>query len=42
MTARLKLLPNLLTSLRLLLVPVLWLCALQGRSTWIGVGLLVA
>ncbi|HEY0734615.1 MAG TPA: CDP-alcohol phosphatidyltransferase family protein [Herpetosiphonaceae bacterium] len=42
MTARLKLLPNLLTSLRLLLLPVLWLCALQGRSTWIGVGLLVA
>lgn len=42
MTARLKLLPNLLTSLRLLLIPALWLCALEGRSTWIGVGLLLA
>ena len=42
MIVRLKLLPNLLTSLRLLLVPVLWLCALQGQPTWIGVGLLLA
>ncbi|HEX6288696.1 MAG TPA: CDP-alcohol phosphatidyltransferase family protein [Herpetosiphonaceae bacterium] len=35
-------LPNLLTALRLLLVPVLWLCALLGRPAWIGAGLLAA
>lgn len=40
--SHLKLLPNLLTSLRLLLVPALWIFALQGRSTWLGIGLLLA
>lgn len=42
MSAHLRLLPNLLTSLRLLILPALWLFAAQGRSTWIGVGLLLA
>ena len=40
--ALIKTLPNALTTLRLLLVPVLWICALQGRSAWIGGGLALA
>ena len=34
--------PNLLSGTRLLLVPVLWILALQGETTALGLGLLVA
>lgn len=42
MRQQLKLLPNQLTALRLFLIPVLWIVALLGLSTWVGVGLAVA
>lgn len=34
--------PNLLTMLRLLLLPFLWLAALAGQGWWLGVGVFVA
>jgi phosphatidylglycerophosphate synthase len=37
--AQLRLVPNVLTSLRLLLVPVMWIAALEGRPRAVGVGL---
>jgi cardiolipin synthase (CMP-forming) len=37
--AQLRLVPNVLTSLRLLLVPLMWVAALEGRSRAVGVGL---
>ncbi len=42
MLNELKYLPNQLTALRLLLIPVLWICALQDLSIWVGVGLAFA
>lgn len=42
MRQQLKLLPNQLTALRLFLIPILWIVALLGLSTWVGVGLAVA
>ena len=42
MLNQLKYLPNQLTALRLLLIPILWICAVQGLSIWVGVGLAVA
>ncbi len=38
----LRILPNLLTWLRLFLVPVLWVCALIGEERAVGIGLAVA
>lgn len=38
----LKTIPNQLTLLRLLLIPVMWGCALQGWSFPIGIGLFIA
>jgi phosphatidylglycerophosphate synthase len=37
--AQLRLVPNVLTSLRLLLVPLMWAAALEGRPRAVGVGL---
>lgn len=34
--------PNQLTAVRLLLIPVLWVFALQGNSLFVGVGLVIA
>jgi phosphatidylglycerophosphate synthase len=42
MNALLRRLPNALSTLRLALVPVLWLLALEGRPGWVGAGLLLA
>jgi phosphatidylglycerophosphate synthase len=42
MNTLLRSLPNALSTLRLALVPLLWIFALQGRLGWVGVGLLVA
>ena len=42
MLKELKYLPNQLTALRLLLIPILWICALQGLSVWVGIGLVIA
>jgi cardiolipin synthase len=42
MRSFLRLLPNLLSGIRVVLVPVLWVLALRGEMTAVGVGLLVA
>jgi len=42
MNPLLRSLPNALSTLRIALVPLLWIFALQGRLGWVGVGLLVA
>ncbi len=34
--------PNLLTGLRFLLIPVLWVLALRGMDVWVGMGVLLA
>jgi phosphatidylglycerophosphate synthase len=34
--------PNLLSGLRLLIIPVIWLAALQGNGRLVGIGLVVA
>jgi phosphatidylglycerophosphate synthase len=40
--AQLRLVPNQLTLVRAVLIPVLWACALTGECTWLGVGLALA
>ncbi len=40
--AQLRLVPNQLTLVRGILIPVLWAFALTGHSVWLGVGLAVA
>jgi phosphatidylglycerophosphate synthase len=40
--AQLRLVPNQLTAVRLLLIPVLWWCALTGHALAVGVGLALA
>jgi phosphatidylglycerophosphate synthase len=40
--AQLRLVPNQLTLLRALLIPVLWALALAGQGLWLGVGLALA
>jgi len=42
MFEKIKSLPNQLTALRLLLIPVLWVCAFRGLSLWVGIGLAFA
>lgn len=42
MRAHLRTLPNQLTALRLLLVPLLWALALRDQPRWVGVGLVLA
>ena len=42
MLAQLRLVPNQLTLVRGILIPVLWAFALTGHSVWLGVGLAVA
>jgi phosphatidylglycerophosphate synthase len=39
LVAQLRLVPNMLTALRLLLVPLMWAAALAGKPTAVGVGL---
>lgn len=41
-STQLRLVPNQLTLLRALLIPVLWYLALEGQGLWLGVGLAVA
>lgn len=41
MISNLKLIPNQLTAIRFLAVPVMWVCALQGQLKCIGIGLTV-
>ena len=42
MRVPIKLVPNVLSASRLMLLPVLWLFALQGRPTALGIGLIIA
>ncbi|CAN5724451.1 hypothetical protein BH23GEM7_BH23GEM7_22600 [soil metagenome] len=37
-----KSIPNLLTTLRLLLLPLLWWLALSERTVWLGIGIAIA
>jgi len=39
---QLKLLPNQITAIRLVLIPILWVCAFLGLAEWVGIGLAVA
>jgi phosphatidylglycerophosphate synthase len=40
--SRLATAPNLLTALRIVMLPPLWLAALTGRGFWLGIGVFVA
>lgn len=40
MISHLKLIPNQLTALRFFTIPVLWVCALGGQLSYIGIGLI--
>ena len=42
MISNLRLVPNQLTAIRFLAVPVMWVCALRGQLTCIGIGLMIS
>lgn len=42
MSVPVKLVPNVLSAVRLMLLPVLWIFALQGRPAALGIGLIIA